>query len=411
MLTHFPSFPLIIFRIDKNHDLTPEDERGIMFALKHRDRVRRIYLSMPVLSLEKVIKTLEDQFPVLESLYILPVTMHDAHLVLPATFSAPQLSYLTLNHFAFPTGSPSPTTAVSLVRLSLRWVYPSINLYPNHLLKTLSLLPQLQDFSITFSSPVLSRDIERHMLHMPNISYTTHPSLRSLVFGGTSAYFEALLSHMNPPLLGTLGVTFFNQLNFFVPHLRQFVTTTENLKSSSVTLLFYHRGVSMFMYPPVTPPSPTLNIRVGCDHLDWQVFSMTQILSVLGPIFSAVVDLTLDYRGHILSSEWHNQADSTHWRELLGPFRNVRILRVHNDIVGEVSRCLALDGELASGILPELKILVCPMGSRDDKMFATLIHDREVAGLPIDHVEVAFPARRVRYEFGTPTGIDYIPLP
>ena len=143
MLAHFPSFPLIIFRHDKNHDLTPEDERGIMFALKHRDRVRRIYLSMPVLSLEKAIKTLEDQFPVLESLYILPVTMHDAHLVLPATFSAPQLSYLTLNHFAFPTGSPSPTTAVSLVRLSLRWVYPSINLYPNHLLQTLSLLPQL----------------------------------------------------------------------------------------------------------------------------------------------------------------------------------------------------------------------------------------------------------------------------
>jgi hypothetical protein len=138
---------------------------------------------------------------------------------------------------------------------------------------------------------------------------------------------------------------------------------------------------------------------------------MTQILSILGPIFSAVVDLTLDYRGHILSSEWHNQADSTHWRELLGPFRNVRILRVHNGLVGEFSRCLVLDGEPASGILPELRTLVCPMGSRDDKTFATLVHDREVAGLPIDLVEVAFPAGRFRYEFETPTGIDYIPLP
>jgi hypothetical protein len=118
---------------------------------------------------------------------------------------------------------------------------------------------------------------------------------------------------------------------------------------------------------------------------------MTQILHVLSPLFSTVVDLSLDYRSHTLSSDWHNQADPSQWRELLRLFRNVRTLRVHDVVVGELSSCLALDGEPASEILPELKTLVCPIGSRDDKRFARFVHDCEVAGPPIDLIGSAFP--------------------
>ena len=42
MLAHPPPLPLIIDHDDENRDLTPEDEKGIMFALQHRARVRRI---------------------------------------------------------------------------------------------------------------------------------------------------------------------------------------------------------------------------------------------------------------------------------------------------------------------------------------------------------------------------------
>ena len=87
----------------------------------------------------------------------------------------------------------------------------------------------------------------------------------------------------------------------------------------------------MYLYP--SAPSPTLDIRVRCDHLDWQVSSMAQIFNVLDPLFSAVVDLTLDYRSHILSSEWHIQSDRTQWRELLGSFRNVETLRVQDGLM------------------------------------------------------------------------------
>ena len=121
-----------------------------------------------------------------------------------------------------------------------------------------------------------------------------------------------------------------------------------------------------------------------------------------------MVDLTLDYRGNALSSEWHNQVDRTQWRKLLTPFRNVETLRVHGGLVGDLSRCLALDGEPPSEILPELKTLVCPVGSRDDETFATFVDDREDAGLPIELIEDIFPAGELEYRFSTLAGMEYV---
>jgi hypothetical protein len=235
------------------------------------------------------------------------------------------------------------------------------------------------------------------------------PNLRFFDFGGVSAYLEALVSHMNAPLLKTLSITFFNQLTFPVSHLGQFVTTAENIRPNTVRFLFYHKAVFVFMYFSLSTPEHTLYLRVGCERLDWQVSSVAQIFNVLNPLFSAV-NLTLDYRGHTPSSDWHNhnQADHTQWRKLLGSFGNVETLQVHDGLAGEVSRCLALDGELASEILPELKTLICPMGSRDDKTFARFVHDREVAGLPINLIGDAFPAGDVGYTFETPAGTNYV---
>ena len=408
MLAHFPPLPLVIIYNDSSHDFTPEDEGGIMFALEHRDRVQRIYLEVPVPGLQKVIKALDNQFPMLEYLHIAPLRMHNAHLVLPATFRAPQLNHLWLDHLGSSIGIPLLTNAVSLVTLWLRWIHPSTNFSPNHLLQALSLLPQLQDLTISSSSPVPNREIQNYMLHTPSITHTTLPNLRFFDIEGVSAYLEAFFPHINTPLLKTLRVTFFNQLSFSVPHLCKFVTTAENLRSSSVRFLFYHDGVAVFMYPSVSSLSPTLRIRVGCHHLDWQVASMAQIFKFLVPLLSAVVDLTLDYRGHTLSSVWHDRASRIQWRELLGSFRNVEVLRIHDGLVGEVTRCLALNGEPTSEIPPDLKTLVCPIGIRDDKTFARFVHDREVAGLPIDFIEDPFPAGQFAYKFETPAGVHYV---
>lgn len=48
MLAHSPPLPLVIDHADKDHDISTEDEKGIIHALQHRDRVCRIRLWMPM---------------------------------------------------------------------------------------------------------------------------------------------------------------------------------------------------------------------------------------------------------------------------------------------------------------------------------------------------------------------------
>jgi hypothetical protein len=408
MLAHSPPFPLIIGYEVENGGLSAKDDEGVMLALQHRDRVCRISLEMPVPNLQKVITAISDEFPILEFLSIAPPTKHNTHLILPSTFQAPQLRILFLKHFASPIGSPFLTTAVGLSILSLRWINPSTYPHPNQLLQTLSLLPHLGVLEIGFRSPISKRDIERQLLQSPVTTHITLPNLHRFGFMGVSIYLEALLPHVTIPLLETLIVHFFNQLTFSVPRLLQFMTTAENLRFDSAGLLFYHEAVAVFLYPNVEAEIFNFTVDVSCGHLDWQVTSVAQIFNVLSPLFSEVVDITLDYREHTLSSEWHNQVDRTQWRELLGSFRNVKTLRVHNGLVRDLSLCLQLDGEPPLELLPELTELICPVGSVDDKTFSAFVHEREVAGQPVKLIGETFPVGRFEYTFVSSTGIFHI---
>jgi hypothetical protein len=95
MLALSPPFPLIIDHVRRTHDLTAEDEEGIMLALQHRDRLCRLFLRMPVLSLQKVIPAIDDEFPIREYLIVRPLGKHNSRLILPSTFQAPHLRHLS----------------------------------------------------------------------------------------------------------------------------------------------------------------------------------------------------------------------------------------------------------------------------------------------------------------------------
>ena len=415
MLAHFPPLQLVIHYDSQSQDLTAEDEEGIMLAFQHRNRVRRISLRMPVPSLQKLVMAIDGECPALELLSIEPPAKHDTRLALPPTFEAPQLRHLILDHFTSPIGSPFLTSAIGLVSLLLRWIHPSTYPHPNYLLQSLSLLPQLENLVIGFRSPVPNREIQRQLLDTPVTSQITLLNLRRFCFSGISTYLEALLPHVTTPLLEILRVQFVNQLSFSVPRLLPFMTTTERLRFSTATFLF-HEAVFVSIYNRVGTDFVRFFVQVDCKHLDWQVSSIAQIFNVLCPLFSSVVDLTLDYRQHTQSSERHKQVKHTLWRELLGSFRNVEILRVHKGLVMEVSDSLRSAEEPPLELLPELKELVCPTGSVDDKTFAAFIHDREVAGQPVKLIGETFPVGRRGYRFQTSTGMTYIdpdpdPLP
>ena len=377
MLAHSPPFPLIVDHDyeSRDRDLAAEDEEGTMLALQHRDRVARVNLRLTVTSLQKLITALDGEFPVLEYLYIAPPAKHNTLLTLPAMFRAPQLRLLILSFFSPPIRSPLLVTAVNLATLALRFMRPSTYPHPNDLLQPLSLLPNLETLEIGFCYPVHRREIA---WQLSILNHVTFPNLHWFSYWGVSAYLEALLPHIAAPLLERFRVHFFNQLCFSVPRLLQFTVAMENFRFRSVRLLFYHEAVAMFV--DVGTGIEDFFMQVLCRHLDWQVSSMAQIFDTLGPLFSAVTELNLDCRTHTSSSQVHNQVDCTLWRKLFRSFRHVKTIRVNRGLIGEASHFLRLDGESPPELFPDLKELICPHGSVDDKTFAAFIHDREAAG-------------------------------
>jgi hypothetical protein len=160
--------------------------------------------------------------------------------------------------------------------------------------------------------------------------------------------------------------------------------TTENLSFRSAKLMFHREAVFLRGYPQEGAKIYALYLQVGCSHLDWQESSAAQIFNFLGPLFTSVAELTIDHRAHSASSEAHNEADRTFWREILRSFGNVRRLLVRDGLVKEFSRSLQLDGgESPLELLPVLTELAYPGSSDAGDGFTAFLDGRRSAGRPV----------------------------
>ena len=385
MLAHSPPLPLVIDYFDEYHDITAEDKEGIILALKQRGRVRRVRLHMLIANLQRLIMTIDGEYPILEYLVIMHQTKDvSVVLKLPETLQAPHLRHLALIDFALPIGSRLLTTAAGLVTLCLFVDHPTSYFDPNILLRWLSYMPQLETLAILFSFPIPNRDAERQRIHTPVTTPVTLSSLHCFRFRGVSTYLEALVCQISTPRLKKLAIDFFNQLTFSVPHLLLFMNATENPRFGSAKFKFSGRRVDVEVYRYGDAEMYTLSIAVDCWHLDWQVSSVAQISHFLRQMFSAVEHLTLEHEIHSQSSEEHNWVDRIEWRKLLCTFSNVKFLRIDTGLFDDLSRCLqADDGELPLELLPALQELTYSWNGNIDGAFTSFVDARQNAGRPI----------------------------
>jgi hypothetical protein len=390
MLAHSPPLPIVIDYMNSNQDIAAEDEEGAILALKQYNRLRRVRIWAPVTSLQKLIVAMDDEYPYLEYLIIgRPVEDESSISQFPETLQAPNLRHLYLHGFALPMGSRLLTTPVGLVTLYLLMVHPSTYFHPNILLRWLLSMPQLETLAVNFLFPVPNRDVERQLTHTPITTPITLPNLRIFRWRGVGTYLEALVHRITTPRLENLRILFFNQLTFSVTRLLQFLNATENLTFKRAELMFSDKYVDVEMYPHEETEMYALSVAVVCCHLDWQVSSAAQIFSSLSPLFSAVEHLAFEHEVHGQSSEEHNEADRTEWRQLLGSFRNVKTLRIATGLVEELSRCLQLnDGELPLKLLPELQELTYFGSGNTGDAFNSFIQARQDAGRPITLVRL-----------------------
>jgi hypothetical protein len=383
MLAHSPPLPLIIEYFEDNRDITAKDETGIMFALRLRDRVHPIHLRMPFSRLQRLVVAIDEEFPILDYLYIGPSITDNSALNLPNTFQAPRLRRFLPRNFTFQLQSPLLTTAMGLVTLSLWQMHPAY-VSPNDLLQRLSLLPQLEILGVGFHSLVPQRDIERQLLRLPVATQFTLQKIRQFGFEGTSTYLEALLPRMATPLLENLQVRFFHERNFSVPHFLEFMGRAENLKFGIAKFLFLPNALVVEVYPYVGTSKYVLRLEIRCIHLNWQVASAVQLLSALRTLFSTVVHLFLVFRRNLRSTERNDEVDRRQWRELLMTFGNVKTLGVYDDFGGQIPRSLQVgNGEPPLELLPELQKVEYNASRAGPDAFQAFFKARRKIGRPV----------------------------
>jgi hypothetical protein len=379
MLAHSPPLPLTIYYPQAMYypktpiqKITAEDESGILLALSHRDRIRRIDLRH-LRNVEKFFTVMGDQFPILERVYI--HSHPKARVVLPETFQAPNLRHLVLSATSLPIGSPLLTTAAGLVTLELLDIPASAYFPPSYLLTRLSLMAQLKRLSITFFSPIPNRDVERQLHQTPDMVVLPH--LRFFLFRGTTTYLEGLVGRISTPFLNQLQLRLNHQPPFIFPRLLQFIQTSQNLGFTAVQVAFGASALSLY----AVPPSRMVWLRFSCVHLDCQVTTAAQLFGTLSPVLSVVEQVTFSYEEHQQSSESHNNVDRSRWRELLRPFTNAKTIHVHDDLVSKIF--CSDDGEPPLEFLPNLEVVGYSGGSDARDAFITFLNERQVAGRPV----------------------------
>jgi hypothetical protein len=381
MLAHSPPLPIIIYYMGNVGKSAADDEEDILLALKHRDRVRRIGLSVPAPNLRKLVGAIDNEFPLLERLFISHRTTPTTILKLPESFHAPHLRHLVLSRVTLQMGSPLLTTAVRLVTLKLACIPPSTYFNPDYLLARLSLMPQLEILAVDCHIDDPNRGAEEQLLATPMTTHVTLPRLRLFALLGESTYLEGLLARISTPALEQLRIESFTPST--LPQLSRFM---KKLRFDAVRLKFLRDVYQIVLADDSRGENWTdpFRMRNRCGHLDLQVASAEQIFKQLWPLLSVVMQLTLDYE--VLSPwfDWREEVDRALWRELLRPFSKVKTLYVEDGLLqgGELLRSLQPDnGEI---LLPELKELVSRngVGYPDDEVIS-FFNARQIAGYPV----------------------------
>ena len=409
MISHFPTFPLVLdygARLLKTW--TPDDEGGLLFALRHLSRANEIMLSAPQSTLTEMAAAMVEAAPRLERLEL---HSQSAEFVLPKSFlggDAPQLRRLILAGVSLATLHPLLQSATSLVSLVLERIPSAAYFSPDTLAMSIHSMPHLKTLSIGFLSAIPRPGFKTEPFLPPGQTVAVElPALTQLIFRGVSAYIEALLAQIRTPLIQDVDIMLFNQLTLRIPRIRAFIHDLETFRPTRVRIDFAQTSAYIIVSAPQPSESPDISLGVSCVSLDFQVSAMSQIsrgLFGLSPSAAVlplpvVEELMLGFHPGELPKGRPEEdiVNPALWRALLSSFQHARTLRVHATLVADLSRTLQLaDGVVGEGpepeevLLPELRTIVLLHGDDEDMLAAAsealnaLVDGRNRAGRTIN---------------------------
>ena len=244
----------------------------------------------------KMATAMQNPFPALTHLFL---SSGDEEIpTFPNAFfgrSASSLQVAHLEGIQIPLLPRFLSSALGLVELRLVDIPRGSYVSPEVMVTSLAALTRLVTLIIRFKSPPpLS---ERRQGPKIRIGF---PSLTTFGFHGAKEYLKALLSQINAPQLGQLSISYFNQLDFQVPELSEFISRAQTLCISRFTCAQVDFNVDnvrvRFCEPEALPSKNLFALRISCRGLDWQLGHLAQILDQLNTILSNVGGLSIDTR-------------------------------------------------------------------------------------------------------------------
>ena len=346
----WPPLPLVV-QGDRG---LPEGVDNIVAALERSDRVRQIDLSgFSASNLKFGSATIQEPFPELTHLQLWSDA--EAVQILPDSFlggSVPRLQYLFFRHISFPGLPNLLLSAIHLVDLRL-WNIPHSGYFlPATMVTALSTMTSLRELHLAFESPRSCPD-QANRRPPPPIRFAL-PVLTNFYFKGVCEYLEDLMAHIDAPRLDDLTITFFNDIVFDSPQVKQFISRTPMPKALKTARVFFQDGTAVVNFPTQRFSSQGLTVNILCKELDWQVASLEQVCTLCLPPFSILERLYIS-ESLYPRSDLQGTIENTQWLDLLHPFMAVKNLY--------------LSRQIAQYIVPALQELV---GSRTTEVLPTL---------------------------------------
>jgi hypothetical protein len=215
------------------------------------------------------------------------------------------------------------------------------------------------------------------------------PSLTEFYFKGDSEYLEDVVGRIDAPALESVAITFFNQLVFNTPRLRDLFRRTEVFQKSHRADVFVNaRCIDLTLFRREgMADRRVLEVTVSCSRLEWQLSALADFCSTSLPPLSTLECLSI--HGYIYTGLNHLPTDdmeSSQWLELLHPFVAVRDLVLPFPFSSQVATTLReLTGNVVTEMLPALRrVFIDPFGVKPiEEAFAPFITARQLSGLPV----------------------------
>ena len=341
----WPALPLLVFG-----NAFSSGTDNIIAALGQTNRVRQVNLYIDAdWQLERVLAAMQGPFPELTHLHL--ELYSNQVSVIPDSFlggSAPRLRSFELDGIPFPGFPKLLSSATQLVRLSLVNHPHSGYISPKAMIALLSVLSSLKSLILHFRSPQSRPDRESPSL-LP-LKRSILPALTNLDFKGVTEYLEELVIGIDTPQLDFLGITFFNQIDFDIPRLAQFINCTPRALDEA-----YVQFGDDFAHVRLSASSQTpkfrFTIAISCREPDWQLSFIEQVCnSSLDPL-SMVEDFYIEDRCWKAGRKKNNVIENTLWLQLLLPFTAAKNLYLSKEFSPSIVAALQ---ELVEGRITEV---------------------------------------------------------